>query len=191
MTSCHNKLYSIGIDVGTANGAIAVVSEDMKILTLTKTPTYQTLIKSKRNKDKLNKETGKYEKDYRKRTWVDFNKAGDILVPYLSKEVIYTIEKIAPRPKEGEPASFVNGNALGIFQALSVGLHPIRYYEPTPIEWKHDLGVTSDKETSIELAEEIYNVSLRDYLKRGKLDDIAEALLLAFYGLKQYYKENK
>ena len=55
------KLISIGIDVGSVNGAISVTDEDGKILVLTKAPIYQTEIKSKRNKSKLNKETGKYE----------------------------------------------------------------------------------------------------------------------------------
>ena len=66
------KLISIGIDVGSTNGALSIVSEEGKILLLTKVPTYQTLIKSKRNKSKLNKETGKYEIDFKKRNWVDF-----------------------------------------------------------------------------------------------------------------------
>jgi hypothetical protein len=51
------------------------------------------------------------------------------------------------------------------------------------------MGLTSDKEGSVKLAEEIFEVNLRTYLAKGKLDDIAEALLLAVYGLKQYYDE--
>ena len=63
-----NKIVSIGIDVGSQNGAISVVDEGLKILLLTKVPTYQTLVLSKRNKSKLNKETMLYEKDYKKRS---------------------------------------------------------------------------------------------------------------------------
>ena len=187
MSSLTNKIISIGIDVGSVNGAIGVVDEDLKIHLLTKTPTVQTLIKSKRNKSKINKETMKYEKDYRKRTWVNFKELGALLKPYTSN-VIYTVEKITARPGEGEPSSFVNGNSLGIFQAQYSFLNPIEYYEPTALMWKKELGVTSDKETSIKLAEDIYQVKLRDYLPKGKVDDIAEALLLAFYGLKMYFK---
>ena len=76
---------------------------------------------------------------------------------------------------------------MGIFQGLYSLLEPVEYYEPLPITWKSDLGVTSDKETSVKLAENIYEIKLRDYLKRGKVDDIAEALLLAFYGFRQYF----
>ena len=184
-----NKLISVGVDVGSTNGAICVVDENLKIHLLTKVPTYQTLIKSKRNKSKINKETMKYEKDYRKRTWVDFKELGKLLAPYKDYKVIYTIEKIAARPGEGEPSSFVNGNSLGIFQAQYSLLNPVSYYEPTPMMWKKELGVTSDKGTSNALAEDLYQINLKDYLGKGKTDDIAEALLLAFYGLKMYFNK--
>lgn len=184
--SSQNKIISIGIDVGSSNGAISIVDEDLKILLLSKVPTYQTLIKSKRNKSKLNKETMKYEKDFRKRNWVDFKKLGELLKPYSNKKVIYTIEKITARPSEGEVSSFVNGNSLGIFQGMYSLLNPIEFYEPTPMVWKTEMGLTSDKTQSVALAEDIYQVSLRTYLKKGKVDDIAEALLLAFYGLRKY-----
>ena len=183
------KVVSIGVDVGSTNGAISVVDENGKILVLTKTPTYQTLIKSKKNKSKLNKETGKFEIDYRKRTWVDFKSLKDLLEKYTKYNIIYTIEHISQRPNEGETSSFMNGNSLGIFQGLYSFLNPTAYYEPTPNEWKKELGVTSLKDTSIQLAENIYNVNLKDYLPKGKVDDIAEALLLAFYGFKKYYNK--
>lgn len=185
-----NKLVSIGIDVGSVNGAISIVSEDGEILLLTKAPTYQTEVKSKRNKSKLNKLTGKFEADFRKRNWVDFKELGEIFEPYLKFSKIYTIERIQQRPNEGETTSFMNGNSLGIFQGLYSLLQPISYFEPSAGEWKKELGVSSLKDTSIQLAEEIYKVKLKDYLSKGKVDDIAEALLLSFYGFKKYY-ENK
>lgn len=188
-----NKLISIGIDVGTINGAISIVSEDGKVLLLTKAPYFQTEIKSKRNKSKLNKETGKYEADFRKRNWVDFKKLKEIFKPFLKYKKIYTIERIMNKANEGATAGFVNGNALGIFQGLYALLEPEKYYEPTPGEWKKSMGLGSLKDNSIHLAEEIYKIKLKDYLPKGKVDDIAEALLLSFYGLKKYYeeKENK
>lgn len=186
-----NKLLSIGIDVGSTNGAISVVSEDGEILLLTKTPTYQTEIKSKRNKSKLNKLTGKFEADFRKRNWVDFKKLRELLEPYISNPIVYTIERITQRPSEGETTSFMNGNSLGVFQGLYAFLQPVKYFEPSAGEWKKELGVSSLKDTSIKLAEEIYNVKLKDYLPKGKTDDIAEALLLAFYGFKRYYENNE
>lgn len=181
------KLVSIGVDVGSANGAISVVGEDLKVLLLTKAPTYQTELKYKQNKRKLNKETMKFERDFKKRTWVDYKSLRELLVPFEKYQIIYTIEKISPRPGESEAPSFMNGNALGIFQGLYAYLNPIEFYNPTPVEWKKDIGVTSDKDTSKELAEEIYQIKLKDYLSKGKTDDIAEALLLSFYGLRQHY----
>ena len=189
--SLNNKLISVGIDTGSVNGAISIVSEDMKILLLTKVPVYQTEIKSRRNKSKLNKETGKFEKDFRKRSWVDFNKVGELFEPFRKAKVIYSLEKATTRSMEGEASSFMNGNALGVFQGLSVLLNPIEYYEPLPVTWKTDLGVTSDKETSIALAEDLFQVRLKDYLPRGKVDDIAEALLLSFYGLRQHFSKGE
>ena len=186
-----NKLISIGIDVGSPNGAISVVSEDGEILLLTKAPVYQTEVKSKRNKSKLNKETGKFEADFRKRNWVDFKSLGNLLHPFKENSVIYTIERIQQRPSEGETTSFMNGNSLGIFQGLYAYLNPVNYFEPSAGEWKKELGVTSLKDTSINLAEEIYNIKLKNYLPKGKVDDIAEALLLSFYGFKKYYENNE
>lgn len=192
MTSSQkNKLVSIGIDVGSVNGAISIVSEEGKILLLTKAPYYQTEIKSKRNKSKLNKTTGKFEVDYRKRSWVDFKKLRELFEPYLKCKIIYTIERIKARSQEGESASFINGNSLGIFQGLYSLLQPMAYFEPDPITWKHYFGLDAIKDNSIELAEEIYKVKLKDYLPKGKVDDIAEALLLSFYGFKKYYENNE
>ncbi len=189
--SLQNKIISIGVDVGTVNGAIAVVDENMNILLLTKAPTFQTELKHKRNKDKLNKETGKFERDYRKKSWLDYKSVGELFKPYVGRKIIYTIERLIPRSNERESSSFTNGNSMGIFQGLYCFLNPIEYYEPLPITWKNDLGVTSDKETSVRLAESIYEIKLKDYLKKGKVDDIAEALLLAFYGFRQYFKEGE
>ena len=183
------NFLSIGIDVGSVNGAISVVSEDGEILLLTKAPIYQTEVKSKRNKSKLNKLTGKFEADFRKRNWVNFKELKDILFPFVENPIIYTIERIQQRPNEGETTSFMNGNSLGIFQGLYAFLNPVRYYEPSAGEWKKELGVSSLKDTSIKLAEEIYQVNLKDYLPKGKVDDIAEALLLSFYGFKRYNEE--
>ena len=190
-TSLTKKIFSIGIDVGSVNGAICVVDEELKIHLLTKAPTIQTIIKSKRNKSKINKETMKYEKDYRKRTWVDYKTVGSLFKKFLTNPIIYTVEKITARPMEGETSSFVNGNSLGIFQAQYGILNPIAYYEPLAITWKKELGVTSDKESSIHLAEDIFQIELKKFVKKGKVDDLAEALLLSFYGLKMYFNNQK
>lgn len=188
-------LISIGIDVGARNGALAIIDENFKILKLEKAPFKEVELShtsANRVKPKLNKETGKFEVSYRKRAWTDYTKLRDIFAPYVNKKnkIVYTMERVSTRPEEGEISSFIFGNSLGCFQGLSSFLNPIVIYEPTPTQWKSELGVTSDKSTSIELAENLFNCNLKDYLKRGKLDDIAEALLLAVYGFKKFDEES-
>ena len=184
------NLLSIGIDVGSTNGAIAVIDVNLNILAACKVPTYTTEIKSKRNKSKLNKETGKYEVDYKKRTWVDFKRVGKVFSPFLTSSLILTIEKVIVKGGEGEPNSFAFGNAMGIFQGLYPYLNPIAYNEPLATEWKKEMGVSAVKESSVELANELFfNVDLKQFREHGKIDDIAEALLLALYGLKMYYNK--
>ena len=189
MTTKRKKLISVGIDVGSSNGAVAIVNEDLTIQYAGKVPTYTTEIKSKRNKSKLNKETQMYEKDYRKRTWVDFRGVGKLFQPFLPSPLILTIEKVIVKPGEGEPNSFAFGNAMGIFQGLYPYLNPIAYYEPLAAVWKKEMGVTACKETSVELANKIYEEDLKQFVKKGKTDDVAEALLLAFYGFRKYYNK--
>ena len=58
--------------------------------------------------------------------------------------------------------------------------------EPTPQTWKNEMGLNSTKSNSIELAESLFEVNLKDYVQKGKVDDISEALLLAVYGFKKY-----
>lgn len=184
-------VYSIGIDPGTKNGAIAVIDSELNIHYLSKAPYYSVDVKSKKVKPKLNKETGKYEVAYRQRTWTDYTKMYEIFKPFLGKPIIYTVEKVSVRPGEREMSSFVFGNSLGIYEGQYSLLQPIEYYEPTPQTWKKDMGVTSDKNSSIDLAQDLFSVDLKTYQKRGKRDDIAEALLLAFYGLRQYLKDEE
>jgi hypothetical protein len=185
-------LISVGIDVGSKNGAIAVIDEELNILHLDTAP-YKLIelahTANNRLKPRANKETGKLEFAYKSRAWTDYTQLRSIFEPYINNDIIYTIERVSVRPGEGEISSFVFGNSLGCFQGLSAYLNPIKIYEPTPIIWKNEMGVTSEKETSIELAESIFETNLKSYKAKGKIDDIAEALLLAIYGFKMYDSE--
>jgi hypothetical protein len=192
-------LISIGVDPGGSNSALAIIDSKLNILELTKAPFYVTHSKGKINqKLKINKEKGTYEKDYRKYCWTDYTKLGDIYRKYINNDIVYTIEKVRPRRGEGENNSFIFGNSLGVHQGQYSLLNPIKYYEILPQEWKGELNVTSDKKTSIDLANNIFNKQLKKKLGRllkytktaNKDDDLAEALLLAFFGLDRYYKED-
>ena len=126
-TKSSKKILSIGIDVGSVNGAISVVSEEGEILLLTKAPVYQTEIKSKRNKSKLNKSTGKFEANFRKRNWVDFKVFRELLKDFIESPIIYTIERIQQRPNEGETSSFINGNSLGNVSIAKIDEDPSKF----------------------------------------------------------------
>lgn len=185
-------LISIGIDVGTKNGAIAIIDEEFEILHLGKAPFKEVDMAhtaKNRVKPKLNKATGKYEVTYKKRSWTDYSAFRDLFKPYLSEttKIVYTVEKVSVRPDEGEISSFIFGNSLGCFEGLSAYLNPIFMIEPAPATWKAEMGLSSDKNASLELVKEMFEgVDLRQYVPRGKLDDVSEALLLAVYGFKKY-----
>lgn len=187
-------LLSIGVDVGARNGAIAVIDEEFNILHLGKAPFMEVEAahtSANRTKPKLNKETGIYEQTYKKRAWTDYTKLRELFLPYVGNEIVYTIEKVSVRVGEGEINSFIFGNSLGCFEGLSALLNPIDIYEPTPVIWKTEMGVTSDKSSSVQLAESLFECDLKSFLKKGKVDDIAEALLLAVYGFKKYYDKQE
>jgi hypothetical protein len=185
-------LISIGVDVGSKNGAIAVINEEFEILYLSKAPSKLIELAHtahNRLKPKANRTTGKLELAYRSRTWTDYSQFREIFSPYVNDDIVYTVEKVSVRPSEGEMSSFIFGHSYGCFLGLSAYLNPLKVYEPTPVDWKNEMGVTSDKSTSIELAESIFGTNLRKFLPKGKVDDLAEALLLAVYGFKMYDTE--
>lgn len=187
-------LLSIGVDVGARNGAIAIIDEEFNILHLGKAPFMEVEAahtSANRTKPKLNKETGLYEQTYKKRAWTDYTKLRELFLPYVGNEIVYTIEKVSVRVGEGEINSFIFGNSLGCFEGLSALLNPIDIYEPTPVIWKAEMGVTSDKSSSVQLAESLFECDLKSFLRKGKVDDIAEALLLAVYGFKKYYDKQE
>ena len=187
-------LLSIGVDVGARNGAIAIIDEEFNILHLGKAPFMEVEAahtSANRTKPKLNKETGLYEQTYKKRAWTDYTKLRELFLPYVGNDIVYTIEKVSVRVGEGEINSFIFGNSLGCFEGLSALLNPIDIYAPTPVIWKADMGVTSDKSSSVQLAESLFECDLKSFLKKGKVDDIAEALLLAVYGFKKYYDKQE
>lgn len=194
VTNKKPQVYSIGIDPGTKNGAIAIVDDSLNIIYLAKAPYISKDVKSRKVKPKLNKETGKYETAYRQRTWTDFRNLRQIFEPYLGNYIIFTVEQVQPSGEHEKSVSpFVFGHSRGVFEGQYSLLDPIAYYDPTPQQWKKVMKVTADKETSIERAEELFNCNLKDYLpKRARKKDsnMAEALLLAFYGLRMYNEQN-
>ncbi len=187
----------VGVDTASKNCGIAIINLNLDILQLVIASHYTTEVKSKPlKKCKLNKETGKYEKVYKQLSWTDYNKLEEFFKPYIGQDIIYVVEKVFSKPIEGTTNAFINGNSLGIYQGMKAYLQPKYFYNPRPQEWKGDLNISSDKGISVELANKIFEKSLKENnikLKKGKSknssDDFAEALLLCIWGIKQYMKQ--
>lgn len=71
------------------------------------------------------------------------------------------------------------GIAIGVVRSLDIELNKV-----PPSTWKAELGLTSDKNKSLELARELFPEA-KEYLKLKKHDGRAEALLLAYYLMKK------
>lgn len=194
------KLLSVGFDPGSRNGSVAIIDSDLNILVLQKLPFVEVEVKSRKLKPKLNKESGRFEKNFKKRAWTDFTKLRPIFIDYIKNDIICTIEKVSPRPGEGESTSFIFGNALGCLQGLYALLDPVEYFEPLPQVWKaHFSLIGMEKKGSIVLANKIFGEQLKKnniVLKSvSSHSDLAESLLLALFGLIKYSdkldRENK
>ena len=91
------------------------------------------------------------------------------------QDVMFCIEDVHAMPKQGVSSTFKFGMAVGAIQAI-VELTRAPWLIVRPQIWKKDVGVTSDKNTSLELARRLWP---RAPLSRQKDHGIAEALLLA------------
>lgn len=104
----------------------------------------------------------------------------------LSMDTCVYVEQVHSMPKQGVASTFkfgVNyGKILGILRVYEIDVHLV-----TPSKWKKAMGVTSDKQTSINKAKELFpGINLIPERCRKEHDGIAEALLIAEYGRQQY-----
>lgn len=92
------------------------------------------------------------------------------------------LERVNAMPKQGVKSMFSFGGNYERIQEM-LESREIPYELVTPAKWKKEFGVTSDKNTSIAVAQRLFpQVSLLRTEKCRKPDDgIAEALLLACY----------
>lgn len=91
------------------------------------------------------------------------------------QDVTFVIEDVHAMPKQGVSSTFKFGMAVGAIQAV-VELSRAPWMIVRPQQWKKDLGVTSDKQTSLNLARRLWPNAP---LKRQKDHGVAESLLLA------------
>lgn len=83
---------------------------------------------------------------------------------------------------------FINGYITGILESFG-----IKVVHTMPAHWKKVMSVTSNKQTSLDKAEELFPTIKQELRAERKTyrDGLAEALLIAYYGLhlNQYYPE--
>ena len=92
------------------------------------------------------------------------------------------VERVTAMPKQGVTSMFNFGVNFGFIQGLLTA-YGIPFELVSPAKWKREFGVTSDKNTSIAVAQRLFpGVSLLRTERCKKPDDgIAEALLMAEY----------
>ena len=99
----------------------------------------------------------------------------DLLQAINFEDVSFVLEDVHAMPKQGVSSTFTFGRAVGVIEAV-VQMQHQPWFIVRPQRWKADMGVTSDKETSLELARSIWPDAP---LKRKKDHGVAEALLMA------------
>lgn len=91
---------------------------------------------------------------------------------------VAVIEAVHAMPRQGVTSSFQFGRMLGAIESLvfSVGV-PVHYV--TPAAWKRAMGLSSDKQQSIDAAKLRFGAAADALLKHKADDGIAEAALIA------------
>lgn len=114
---------------------------------------------------------------------VDAQKLSNILRVY--PDAICYLEKVASRPGQGVGSVFSFGDTYGAIRGVLGALNIPTYYV-SPQKWKKELKISS-KEDSLKASTDLFNG-----LKFRKKDhNIAEALLIAYYGQKEREKNVK
>lgn len=112
--------------------------------------------------------------------WVEWNRSWRSHLAFGCPDV-FVAEAVHGWRGQGAAASFSFGQAEGFAKAILMSFgRPI--HRAPPIVWKHKLGIAPDKGDAI--AEALRLVpSIAPHVKRKKDDGVAEAALLAYYGL--------
>lgn len=116
---------------------------------------------------------------------VDKNVSSTLLAQRLRSQVFdhAVVERVSSMPGQGVVSVFKFGKGYGQVLGVIDGLE-IPLLEPTPSQWKRDMGLNSDKERSRSLAIKIWP-SQAQLFKFKKDNGRAEAALLALWGLRK------
>lgn len=114
---------------------------------------------------------------------VDAQKLSNILRVY--PDIVCYLEKVASRPGQGVGSVFSFGDTYGAIRGVLGALNIPTYYV-SPQKWKKELKISS-KEDSLKASQDLFGG-----LKFRKKDhNIAEALLIAYYGQEERNKNVK
>lgn len=112
-----------------------------------------------------------------KKPTMDWWRAHDFFVWHGVKEAV--IESVHAMPRQGVSSSFQFGRMFGAVEMLAEIAQCPLYV--TPRAWKKHYGLSSDKGQSLDMATDIFGTD--KYWKLKKHEGIAEAALIALYGL--------
>lgn len=101
--------------------------------------------------------------------------------PYTDRIAVAVVERLhAMPPPVGSKANFSKGHSFGVVLGVLAARHvPLEL--PTPANWKREMGVTKDKDTSRAMALRLWPADHERFAR--KMDaDRAEACLLAEWG---------
>jgi crossover junction endodeoxyribonuclease RuvC len=152
-----NSMIHIGIDPGLRTGAAAAIDHNGKVLGCVDIPADGNKI------DVISLNT---------LLWQMIPKGDDFCI---------TIEEVGVMPGQGISSSGRFMRAAGAIETVGI-LMAKKVLMVRPQAWKKALGVTSDKETSLALARELFPAAS---LARKKDHGRAEALLIAEYSRRQ------
>lgn len=107
----------------------------------------------------------------------------------INDNVFCVLEHVGAMPGQGTVSMFSFGENFGFIQGVLKTMD-IPYELVRPQKWKKEYGITSDKNTSIEVCKRLFpNVSLKRTEKCKKDDDgLAESILIAEYARRKYKK---
>jgi len=99
----------------------------------------------------------------------------------FSQPDVFVVESVHGWKGQAAGASFAFGRATGFAMALLMGVE-VPFHPVSPNIWKARMGISPDKSRSIEEALRLIP-SLAPHLTRQSDDGVAEAGLLAYYGI--------
>ena len=113
---------------------------------------------------------------------IDVCTKGSSIAVHRDEEIKCVLEKVNAMPGQGVVSMFNFGQNFGFIQGV-LKAYEIPFELVPPQKWKKEFSVTSDKNTSIEVAKRLFpNVSLKATERCKKdHDGMAEALLMAEY----------